>query len=533
MFAGFVLGAEVSVMDAAENLRAYGGDPSHNMHPDAYITQGSYTFMNGAMDAPLKDGGAPIEDSGGVEAQQSSTSGLGTLYTNNQLGGASFNASRSPTVPSSTNSWELTINGGAAGSLYAGGSSLPNILINGGGLMASNSTPTAQLLIGGLQSFNETDHGTVYYPPSQAQQHTNAHAEAMQLIYVNGGGYGHNTFDRGLAYNNGQDHSSTENNQNSTQQSAYGVSFLSQPLMEQRQQSYNNWPRTGGNEHSFLPVNDEQPGHHSLFGAVLQGRNDHEQLAQQVMAVEGTNHSQGASNSIAVNGQGMLSLSLSSHQPHFQQLPGESSASEAQMVAQAAAIAKTKELASRFFAGSGASADLSRFRTPTREFHHESKKPGSSSQLTASQFLQSVQSILNELCKVTPLKRAPKPATSTEQQYPLRSSSASVNATYNGYHGKDDLHAAEASVGRDPQSSVASLSDASHLVTVSHIPLQAEMMSDAARSSATGRDDLEFKKGQLIRMLDEVRTEFLAMHACMHTDYFVSVDVTSSLSAVY
>lgn len=289
-------------MDATENLRGYAGDPNHNMHPDPYnnsiITPGSYTFLAGALEAPLKEQGGSLmqappishEDSG--EPRSSSGSLIGTLFTNH-LAAGSF-GTRSPPVPSSTNSWELTINGGSAGSLYAGGSNIPNILINGSGMMAaannnSSHTQTAQLLIGGLHggSFNENDHGSVYYTPSQSHHQ---HAEAMQLIYVNAaGGYPgqsfHSADGRGssvttLLYPSQADGAAeNNNNNNSTPQSAYAASFLTPGAMSQRaaleaagaiplmslaqehnsrghvsggsSQNY-NWQRSGGNElHSY------------------------------------------------------------------------------------------------------------------------------------------------------------------------------------------------------------------------------------------------------------------------------------------
>jgi hypothetical protein len=559
-------------MDPTESLRAYSSDTNQNLqthdhhYNNSMIASDSYNFMTGGevLEVPLKDQASQLQ---GPPISEERTAGqdpsgplIGTLYTNQHPPSSGDYPSRSPSVPKPN--WE-NINGGA---LYSN-SNMQNILISGGGMMAApTSAATAQLLIGGLQggSFNDgghSEHGNVYYSSAA----NNQQEPMAQLYYVNAAGSynSHAGF-----HSDGRDPVSvttimypaheegTATPQSSCDQSqqqfrvdpflaaaAGGIplSLLEHSASRSANQNY-NW-RNGGNELSFLPMNEDSQNHQSQFDT------DHHvpqfsvsRACQDLSHMQQTDHiSNGVGlhmervKGISVNGQG-LSLSLSSHQSHFHSAGGQlpDQADHMAAIGQAAALAKTKELASRYFTA-GASADLSRFRTQSRDevlmgqrflqehvdsagrkhlassSHNDSSGAASSNHISASRFLGSAQAILNEVCRVTALKRHPKPARSSDhQQHSWNNmaggNSASVDGNYT-YNGKEDSARssilAEVDSGRDTTS--AFNIHASPLVTVSHIPLESEMiqgLADAARTQ--NRDDLESKKQKLSLMLDEV-----------------------------
>lgn len=565
-------------MDPTESLRAYAGDTNQNMqaHDNRYnnsmITSDSYNFMTGtgALDVPLKDQasqlqGPPISEEGGGSAQDSSgPRPIGTLYTNQHPPSSGDYPSRSPSVPNPN--WD-NIHGA---SLYSN-SNMQNILIGGGGMMgAPGNIVTAQLLIGGLQraSFNDgghSDHGNVYYTSAANNQQE---PMTQALYYANAAAYNSNS---GF-HSDGRDPAGvttllypTQDERTATPQPSCDQSqqqFRCDPFLaaaaggiplslhehsaiHNANQNY-NW-RNGGNEHSFLPMNEESQNHQSQFDT------DHHvpQFNVSRAHCHDLSHMQPADHmstgvglhmeslkGISVNGQG-LSLSLSSHQSHFHSVGGQlPEADQMAAIGQAAALAKTKELASRYL--TGGSTDLSRFRIhPTDDAmlgarlledhtdsagrkhlasssHSGPSGAGSSNHITASRFLGCAQAILNEVCRVTAVKRHPKPARSSDQQQqnwnrvPVGGSSASVDGNYS-YNGKEDSTRSsiltEVDSGRHPASAF-NIHTSPH-VNVSHISLESEMVHglvDAAR--AQNRDGLDSRKQKLSLMLDEVITYF-------------------------
>uniref|UniRef100_A0A7I4ELP8 Homeobox domain-containing protein n=1 Tax=Physcomitrium patens TaxID=3218 RepID=A0A7I4ELP8_PHYPA len=537
-------------MDPSEPLRAYGADSDKNLQTDSYngslMASDSYNFLTGAgvLDVPLKEQNESThahKSSKEGAAQNSSGPSIETLYTNHEPSPSSGSfPGRSSPAPE-CNSWD-NINGGG---LY-GNSNMQNILISGSGMMAApTSTTTAQLLIGGLHggSFNdgsESDQGSIYYTSS------NHHDDSMaQLYYVNAAagfsnpGFHSDGRQAGLVTTSlyPSQHGGTSAQQSSTDQSQqqFGVPFISHaslahgsvrqralestgavPILSLHEHSgshdgnhHYNW-RNGGNEHPFLPMNAESnQNHQSQFDTDLpqyaMSRASHADLSH----MQRTDHLQSE-------------ISL-----HMDRSHGSST------TAQAAAMAKTKELASRYL--TGANADLSRFRTPSRDDvvgigarflqkhnsgggrkHLESSNysgpsgtAGSSNHISASKFERSAQAILNEVCSVTPLKRPPKPIRSPDQQHWSvaggRSIGADANLTYTGRDDRSAMLAGEVDSVRDPALFVT----ASSLVTVSQLPLDSETvqeLADAARCE--NRVDLELKKQKLNLMLDEVETRY-------------------------
>lgn len=560
-------------MDPSESLQAYGGSSNQSRRVDSYNNQligtDSYNFLTGteALDGPLKEShhsrGPPHAE--GRTTQNSGGDLLGGLYSSENSPSADF-SNRSSQTPKS-NSWESVSEAG----LYS--NSLQNLLISGANVLSTQSgTGTAQLLMGGLQGGSygggHSDPTGVYYPPPNSQQ------GAMQLYYVNAADYCHEFNNVGrpgvtsaLLYSQ-QDGGTSDQQESCTQsEQQYNFPFLPSALPHDdlHQQAleainpmggntlslqglsaasrngshnYSNW-RNGGNEHSFIPMNDDSHNSQSQYDTDLPhygvGRACHD-----LSRMHQTDHLQGDvghglhvdhSHGACFSGQG-LSLSLSSHQPqsaglHYQ--PGGGHLSEADhinAVAQAAAqMAKTKELASRYLAGGN--ADLSRFRTPSRDdilgskFHLDpvgigggkhfeanmsgpSGPAGSSDHFSASRFLRIAQDILNEVCKVSASKKPLKPARASEQHWNMAAgSSASIDGHLTS-HGKEDRVAilTEVDSVRDP----VSFANPLPLVAVSHIlPHETELVTNLADLARTDNsDDLELKKGKLSLMLDEV-----------------------------
>ncbi|KAG0610090.1 hypothetical protein M758_7G038200 [Ceratodon purpureus] len=561
-------------MDPTDSsLRAYPGETNQNLQaPDhqynnSMIAADSYNFMTGGgvLVVPGKDQasqlqGPQLSEDGAVGQDHASGPLIGTLYTNQHQPSSGDYPSQSPSVPKSL--WE-SLNGGG---LY-NNPSMQNLLIGGTGMMtAPTSAVTAQLLIGGLQggSFNDgghSDHGGVYYPPAPNNQQE---PMAQALYYVNTAGYSSNA---GF-HSEGRDQVSattisypTHDEGTATPQAAcdpgqqqYGVDpYLAAsagglPLSLHDQHSASrcanqnfNW-RNVGNEHSFLPMNEDSQNHQSQFETdphVPQfnvSRHDLSHMQQTDHMSNGVGLHMERLKGIAVNGQG-LSLSLSSHQSHFQSVGGQLQESD-QMgtIDQAAAMAKTKELASRYLAGGN--ADLSRFRTHSRDdaimgakflqehidsagrthlaasSHGNPSGAGPSNHISASRFLRSAQAILNEVCRVTALKRPPRPARSSDhQQYNNWNSMAGVSASASvdgnfTYTGKEDSARSsilnEVDSGRD--SAPAFNIHSSPLLAVSQMALvdHSEMiqgLADAARTQ--NRDGLESKKQKLGLLLEE------------------------------
>ncbi|XP_024396319.1 uncharacterized protein [Physcomitrium patens] len=567
-------------MDSSEPLRAYAADTNHNLQADSYnsslMASDSYNFLTGVgvLEVPLKEPSqsqAPKTSEGA--AQNSSGPLIDTLYTNHEPSPTSGSFPSRSTPVSKSNNWE-NINGGG---LYSN-SNMQNILISGSGIMAApTSTATAQLLIGGLHggSFNDgghSDHGSVYYTPSNNQEESMA-----QLYYVNAAaGFSNAGFHSDgrqaglvttLLYPPQEGGTTAPQSSSDQSQQQFGVPFISQTALAHGAVSqraleasgaipglslhdhsasrsgnhHYNW-RNGGNEHSFLPMNEElNQNHQSQFDTDLPQYGITRACQADLSRMHQTDHLQSEiglqmdrSHGVSVTGQG-LSLSLSSHQSHFHSGGGQLPDSEQMnaVAAQAAAIAKTKELASRYL--TGASADLSRFRTSSRDdvmgmgarflqehmdsggrkhlasssYSGPSGTAGSSNHISASKFLRSAQAILNEVCRVTPLKRPPKSVRSSDQQHWSMaggsSTSVDANLTYNGREERSGMLAGEVDSARDPASFVTT----SSLVTVSQVPLESEMIQGLAEAArCESRDDLELKKQKLSLMLDEVEARY-------------------------
>lgn len=522
------------------------------------IPSDSYNFLTGEegelLEVPIKETsqsqGASDADVGSAQ----SSALIGTLFSNPGHSPGSYLYQSSPALKSG--SWESF----SAAAQYS--NPVQNILISGSELLAApTSTVTAQLLVGGLQggSFdvcrNAEPSEALYYPSSNNSQ------ETMQLYYVNPGfPHGFSSDKSGVTViypppDGRTIGSSSQQSSRAHDQQQYSLPFLHSnlahsglnqqalevisspagvPLSHQSlaasRQSYSNW-RNGGNEHAFLPINEASQNTSSQFGTdfppygVGRGALDlsHMQQNDQLQGEVGHNHMDHLYGG-SVNGQG-LSLSLSSHQPqssalHFQGQIPEPNMDAAAAFSQAAAIVKTKEEASRYDSSSSHDAGLNHFRTSTREevlgarFQHDHVNVGarkhvesaaSNSHFSETGFLRSAQDILNEVCRVTPLKRPPKPAArSSDQQWNMAAgSSASIdgNLTYYGSEGRTAV-LTEVDSARDP----ASFADTTLLMTTaSHVSHSNEISQSFADTVRTGnRDDLDLKKGKLRMMLDEV-----------------------------
>ena len=576
----------IELMDPTESdLRAYAADTSQNMqtrdhsYNNSMMVSDSYNFMTGVgvLEVPLKDQasqllqGPPISEEGGA-AQDPSGTLIGTLYTNQLPASSGDYPSNSPSVP--TSHWE-SMNGGAG--LFSN-ATIQNILNIGSAMVAAPPivatahpiVATAQLLIGGLVpegSINDSshsDHGSVYYTSAPANVVQQDQPMAQTLYYVNAAGYnsnaafhsnGHDPAGVTILYPTQDEGSGTQASCNQSQIPFRADAFqqlavtasadIPLSLHEHSAGNQNYHWRNGGNEHSFLPINEESLNNHSQFADtdhhvtqfnVSRAFHDlsHMQQTPDHMSNGVGLHMEG----ISVNGQG-LSLSLSTHQSHFHsagsQLP-ESDQMDMAAIEQAAAIAKTKELASRYL--TEASADLSRFRTPDvmlearilqEQWDNAGRKhliassnqngpssAGSSNHISVSPYLQSAQAILNEVCRVAALKRHPKPARSSDGQQHNScwnnmgpgGSLTTVEGNYT-YNGKEDSARSsiinEVDSVRDPVSAF-NIHTSSQTMTVSHInPLESEMIQGLAEAARTqNRDDLESKKQKLNFMHNEV-----------------------------
>ncbi|KAG0610080.1 hypothetical protein M758_7G037800 [Ceratodon purpureus] len=469
-------------MDPTDSsLRAYPGETSQSLQaPDhqynnSMVAADSYNFVTGGgvLVAPLQDQASQLqfsEEGAAGQGHPASGAGLiGTLFT-----GAY--PSQSPSVPQSL--WDSRGNGG----LYDN-PSMQNLQIGGSGMMTAPHSE-AQLLLDCFQggSFNvggHSDHGGVYYPPAPNNQQE---PMAQALHHVGTAGYSSNagfhadgrvqaSATTSMLYPTHDEGTATPQAACDQGQQQYGVDpylaasvgGLPLSLLDQLSASRGADPnfdwRNVGNEHSFLPMNEDSQIHQSQFETdprVPQfnvSRHDLSHMQQTDHMSNGVGLHMEGLEGIAVNGQG-LSLSLSSHQSQFHSVGGQLQESD-QMGAlgQAAAISNTKELASRYLAGGN--ADLSRFRTHSRDdatmgarflqehidstagrqhlaasSHGNLSGAGPSNHISASRFIRSAQAILNEVCRATALKRPPRPARSSDhQQYNNWHSMAGASAS--------------------------------------------------------------------------------------------------------
>ncbi|KAG0566119.1 hypothetical protein KC19_7G039900 [Ceratodon purpureus] len=469
-------------MDPTDSsLRAYPGETSQSLQaPDhqynnSMVAADSYNFVTGGgvLVAPLQDQASQLqfsEEGAAGQGHPASGAGLiGTLFT-----GAY--PSQSPSVPPSL--WDSRGNGG----LYDN-PSMQNLQIGGSGMMTAPHSE-AQLLLDCFQggSFNvggHSDHGGVYYPPAPNNQQE---PMAQALHHVGTAGYSSNagfhadgrvqaSATTSMLYPTHDEGTATPQAACDQGQQQYGVDpylaasvgGLPLSLLDQLSASRGADPnfdwRNVGNEHSFLPMNEDSQIHQSQFETdprVPQfnvSRHDLSHMQQTDHMSNGVGLHMEGLEGIAVNGQG-LSLSLSSHQSQFHSVGGQLQESD-QMGAlgQAAAISNTKELASRYLAGGN--ADLSRFRTHSRDdatmgarflqehidstagrqhlaasSHGNLSGAGPSNHISASRFIRSAQAILNEVCRATALKRPPRPARSSDhQQYNNWHSMAGASAS--------------------------------------------------------------------------------------------------------
>ena len=462
---------------------------------------------------------------------------------------------------------------------------------------APASTPTAQLLTGGPSRRSPSDGGhhqqdddsstNVCYNFSSSQQ------EALQLYYVNAGfsnglsSDGRSTVMTTLMYPpQNPDHTSTvsgmhqpceEQNEHQYRAPFLPFSFADKAIHRRAlegagpaeaeiplglgahsesvtgSQSYSNW-RSVGSEHSFLPMSKLSQNDHSQFGADLANyRVTHS--SQEMSHMHQTDHFQNdtAGHSLHLdvhthglsmsNGQG-LSLSLSSHQQQstalqFHSVQGDVASADhfhtvaAALQSQEAAIAQSKELASRYLTGSAnPGLHMSRYHTPvsgedvmgTGYQQHNLEVAGGRNQLDSSQssgytgvprpsashhtatskFLKTAQDVLNEVCRVSQLsrKRASKRrATSPEQQFNTAGagSSASVDNSFSNYSGRDDRASSMLTEAADSSNDAASTFPSLNAAT--HMAAMKQTMTES-------RDELELKKGRLILMLDEVQLRY-------------------------
>ncbi|KAG0566118.1 hypothetical protein KC19_7G039900 [Ceratodon purpureus] len=562
-------------MDPTDSsLRAYPGETSQSLQaPDhqynnSMVAADSYNFVTGGgvLVAPLQDQASQLqfsEEGAAGQGHPASGAGLiGTLFT-----GAY--PSQSPSVPPSL--WDSRGNGG----LYDN-PSMQNLQIGGSGMMTAPHSE-AQLLLDCFQggSFNvggHSDHGGVYYPPAPNNQQE---PMAQALHHVGTAGYSSNagfhadgrvqaSATTSMLYPTHDEGTATPQAACDQGQQQYGVDpylaasvgGLPLSLLDQLSASRGADPnfdwRNVGNEHSFLPMNEDSQIHQSQFETdprVPQfnvSRHDLSHMQQTDHMSNGVGLHMEGLEGIAVNGQG-LSLSLSSHQSQFHSVGGQLQESD-QMGAlgQAAAISNTKELASRYLAGGN--ADLSRFRTHSRDdatmgarflqehidstagrqhlaasSHGNLSGAGPSNHISASRFIRSAQAILNEVCRATALKRPPRPARSSDhQQYNNwhsmagASASAGVGGTLTDNIGKEISAGSSSTIPNGVTSGRNSAAPAfnihsSPLLAVSQMAVVDYSQIFAGRADAASTEignGLQSKKQKLGLLLEEVEASY-------------------------
>ncbi|KAG0566111.1 hypothetical protein KC19_7G039300 [Ceratodon purpureus] len=563
-------------MDPTDSsLRAYPGETSQSLQaPDhqynnSMVAADSYNFVTGGgvLVAPLQDQASQLqfsEEGAAGQGHPASGAGLiGTLFT-----GAY--PSQSPSVPPSL--WEYSRGNGG---LYDN-PSMQNLQIGGSGMMTAPHSE-AQLLLDCFQggSFNvggHSDHGGVYYPPAPNNQQE---PMAQALHHVGTAGYSSNagfhadgrvqaSATTSMLYPTHDEGTATPQAACDQGQQQYGVDpylaasvgGLPLSLLDQLSASRGADPnfdwRNVGNEHSFLPMNEDSQIHQSQFETdprVPQfnvSRHDLSHMQQTDHMSNGVGLHMEGLEGIAVNGQG-LSLSLSSHQSQFHSVGGQLQESD-QMGAlgQAAAISNTKELASRYLAGGN--ADLSRFRTHSRDdatmgarflqehidstagrqhlaasSHGNLSGAGPSNHISASRFIRSAQAILNEVCRATALKRPPRPARSSDhQQYNNwhsmagASASAGVGGTLTDNIGKEISAGSSSTIPNGVTSGRNSAAPAfnihsSPLLAVSQMAVVDYSQIFAGRADAASTEignGLQSKKQKLGLLLEEVEASY-------------------------